>query len=773
MNTKKAIIVLAISMLFIVSTVFMTAPYNQSQNSMKTTTVVPTIVTNVPAHLLNLSTPDQFSNNSSTIVTSPPPIIPNTTPIVYNLVQNWWDHKSPAGSSSSSKTIYVEGNFTAPATPAQGWALILLNFTGAAKGIVYDTSYSFFVDNTMLMYGTSPEYGTWTVLKDVTLYDSLFVGNVSWLFHPPATIVNGSYYANVTLSFYPANSQYPAPAEPNMIVPVFGNNVQWGAHLTPSKNYYTINNITVPNNTQYAVLQMMIYGFGMDEFWYTNTPAYRGTVISVNDTNTSFLNISEIQPFPYINTGGINLFSWRPVTAVFTTNDRFYMENLTPALGFIEHTHTWNITVTDIYSGSYWMLTGSLLLYTNVSIVSATPVAYHWVGQKSVQVGTGNPYYNQTVGLLYGYASQFNTNTVSYVAQLNAIEYFYNTQFYYTAGSSTSMVAWENLTQYENMQITTGSESLNAYNMGVPVPVNTVSSYSYPLTMQTGEILTITPTTNGSYPEYGSITIILNNCLQAWQENNTNLLEPLTNVMVNNSVFTTNGYTVGNIEMISSSAGLISGLTYVSAVTTKTDMQSNVIPDYVWTYGVTASSLYNYITNSTNPNYVETVYINQHTLTVPIDILITVQAELTNAELKISNLQELLASANTTIATLITDLASANATIKSLNVQVSTLWAEYNASKTLNAQLNMTLANDKATINTMTQQISTMNGEIKSLTTMVNNKKDYYSPVATLGIAIGLLIVGIVAGIGTMYLVYHKKPKTPTTTTPPKTENNP
>ncbi|WP_075056518.1 hypothetical protein [Thermogymnomonas acidicola] len=296
--------------------------------------------------------------NSSTVLASLPPVIPNTQPVVVQLVHDFIVYRNNTSVPTSREAI--SGSFVAPPqSPPTGWALILLKFNGSASGVVYDSGYSFNVDNNTLLWGTSPEYGNWTVYRNLTLYEALFTGKVYWQWNSPGTIVQGRFESNITLYFYPADAQFPATSEPNLIIPILPSMSSFDYHLTPSKPYVT-SEVTVPSDVYRAEIQIWLYGFSFQEFWYSNEPSFN--MLLVNVSNRA---VASVLPFPYINTGGIDLFAWRPVTGAFTLHDRFYFEDVTGDLGgFIEGTHVWNFSMPDL-AYPYFVVTASLLLYTS------------------------------------------------------------------------------------------------------------------------------------------------------------------------------------------------------------------------------------------------------------------------------------------------------------------------------------------------------------------------------------------------------------------------
>jgi len=145
-NNTKEIGKLIIAIIAIVLLIAVIPPANASTNA--------TQMQPFQARHLSLSVQDAPVTNSSTVIASPPPRTPDTTPIVLNLVTNF--NVTRHGLSSPAPKTYVNGTATAPEIPTQGWALIELVFTGRAMGLVYDSGYSFNVNNNTVFWGSSP-----------------------------------------------------------------------------------------------------------------------------------------------------------------------------------------------------------------------------------------------------------------------------------------------------------------------------------------------------------------------------------------------------------------------------------------------------------------------------------------------------------------------------------------------------------------------------------------------------------------------------------------
>ncbi len=297
------------------------------------------------------------SSPTSAVIETPPPQIPESTPTTFTVAT---DEKC---SGAGGCTPHL--NITAPTGP---WALILLNYTGSAVSGVYDSSFHALVDSVPVLFGTTPESSTWTVLKSLDEYASLFGTTADVQFDLGEAVTSGYFLISVTVSFYPVPAGQSAPVEPTQIVPLFSFN-----GVTQKKPVLSVN-ATVPKDVENATLEVYAYGFGSgagsDEFWYANDPPLRTVNITVGG-----VPLVNILPFEYINTGGLDLYLWNPVTGVYTLDNPPYRTDVTSALGLIEGTHTYNATVTGVDSVSDWTIGASLMLYENANFTGAHVVA--------------------------------------------------------------------------------------------------------------------------------------------------------------------------------------------------------------------------------------------------------------------------------------------------------------------------------------------------------------------------------------------------------------
>ncbi len=532
---------------------------------------------------MNITDPYNGISNDSSVQASPPPQLPGTTPINITLFSNFTVvHWCPT----------ISGTFQAP---SGNFAAILVTYNGQATGSVYDSAYWMTIDNTTVFTGTTPEYGNWSVSANVTQFSSLLRGNVYYFFYPPMAILQGSFINSITISFYPVASGSSAPSEANMVLstPIgYANDVSTA-------------NITVPSNTVAAKLLLYVYGYGADEFWYANEPYYspfENIVVTSGSTP-----IANVLPFPYINTGGINLFQWRPITGVYTLNDRPYEVNVTSALGVLEGTHNLTVSMNKIDPGSFWQVAADLLIYTSSSAGPAQLLSYNFTAPQTFTYASASGLNFTTVASSsYSYTSYIPTSTGYIIAGTVNNENFYNTQDY------SANDVWENITQVSS----TSTVDFATYMANGQMTNQTVlKSTLFPLEMDMGFPGVTVSTTNGSYPmvvdELTEIPIMEQGWIQTklveteYPSGNVGTAEQITEDMVGVS----NAFNVENVTLTDPYAGILNSVSNVDSLTAK----------YYYSATIVNSTLVNSYThiiealayNASPPNYAASIIYDQ------------------------------------------------------------------------------------------------------------------------------------------------------------------
>ena len=423
----------------------------------------------------------------SAVRVAPAPWVPDTVPTVVTLGTN----------------LKNAGFNQAVSLPNGSWERIILNYTGQVVSSVYDSSYEMWVDSVPVLFGTTPEYGTWTVLQDLTEYSVLLRGTAHLDFRlGDAVIGNGYFLTNLTLSFYPAPAGMPLPVVPSAFVPLFE-----GSNLVPSRETnFTL--ASIPNDVANATLEVYEYGFGpngQDEFWYQDLQTgstYREITIAADG-----VPIAADYPFPFINTGGIDLFLWRPVTSVATLENRPQRFDMTADLPLIEGAHNFTVNFTGISPGSSWFVDADLALYLNPNVTGSTLVTHN------ASVTAFPPVTHGAVLEERGYAN-FSTESVLNYANRSTVQVLGSLSEMFSANITQAsldggLVTWKNISQVSRVSGTTrlsgpgGVEYLNR-TFAAPFVVD----------LGTREVLSAS-----TYPLYANVTTSFLHAYQIWEEN--------------------------------------------------------------------------------------------------------------------------------------------------------------------------------------------------------------------------------------------------------------
>jgi len=392
--------------------------------------------------------------NFSELNAAPAPNVPDTSPVILNI------------------THY--GNITIP----QGtWETVLLNYTGYTAGTAYDYFQTVYINHAVVYLAVEPEAGRWSVEANLSMYMSFFENHQTINMSGPhiglGPNFNGIQINNFSLLFYPVPQGQVQPTYPSMVEPV----VEWkgvgaGNALTGP--------INVPSNTVAADLGVI--GIG-PEFWYSLNPDYASFNITVGNHA-----VGNYLQFPWINSGGIDLFEWRPIAPVSMLNHFWFMYNLTGALGLLEHNTNMTFYGAPNSTGGYSVI-ANLFLYSGnakgaVQLTAKqyfSPVNTTYTLNNSVINSNGNNYvyYNQSANQHISYSSMIFTGTGHFKVLSQQSYYFSNHQFL--------TPVWQNITENE---VSTIHQTTNYAESGMHGVSRTKTTWSYPLAMDLGGTLT-------------------------------------------------------------------------------------------------------------------------------------------------------------------------------------------------------------------------------------------------------------------------------------------
>src|SRR5207245_788372 len=206
------------------------------------------------------------------------------------------------------------------------------------------------------------------VEKDLSQYATVFAASQPYAIHLPNVVNNvytGIIYVTATLTFYTTGPGWPAGRYPDAIIGLSGDWI-----FDPGRAPVEAAPVTLPTNALRIVLELFAKGNSCDEFWYGSEPdayadanglcgggAFREIQVTVDGTLAGV-----VWPFPYIFTGGVNPFLWRPIAAVGAYNEDPYQVDLTPFIGMLVDGNPHTIAFTVVNNGFYWQLGGNLLV---------------------------------------------------------------------------------------------------------------------------------------------------------------------------------------------------------------------------------------------------------------------------------------------------------------------------------------------------------------------------------------------------------------------------
>ncbi len=307
---------------------------------------------------------------SSQPATAEPPVQrPNETPCVVNL----FSHLQFTNFTSPTFT------YTPPAACPGPWAKVVLDADfNVTAGRQFDRTGSIWIAGTNVYFGTTAEpratvSPSWHVERDVTDLSAIFrkssTGEVVL-----GNIVNGTYTgiisASSKLEFYPASARYPARIVADAVYPLSGGPLGDNQYITTQQQPLTAT-YTFPQNVREAYLDVYLQAQIGDEFWYSCFPNDLAQQIP-NCGNTAFREgdvaidgrPAGIAPvYPWIFTGGLDPYLWRPIPGVETFDFRPYRVNLTPFAAVLSDGQPHTVTVNVFNNGNYFAANGALLVY--------------------------------------------------------------------------------------------------------------------------------------------------------------------------------------------------------------------------------------------------------------------------------------------------------------------------------------------------------------------------------------------------------------------------
>ncbi|MBV9302072.1 MAG: peptide-N(4)-(N-acetyl-beta-glucosaminyl)asparagine amidase [Acidobacteriaceae bacterium] len=308
----------------------------------------------------NIGSPD-------TVTADPPIQHPNVTPCDVKLFSNYLFE------NFNTQTF----TYNPPAACPGPWAKIVFTADfSVTAGRQYDRTGEIQIGNVTVYFGTTAEPSkhlspSWHVERDLTDYTALLeqpqAGEVEL-----GNLVNSTYtgiiHGSAGLRFYPLCQGEHAPLTPDVVL-AFPNVA--GAQILATPASQLTQTYSLPTNIERAYFDVFAQSQSNDEFWYTCVPndvatelqscgntAFRETEISIDGKPAGVAPV-----YPWIFTGGIDPYLWRPIPGVQTLNFAPYRVDLTPFAGLLSDGHTHEIGMSVYNVNNYFNATATLFLY--------------------------------------------------------------------------------------------------------------------------------------------------------------------------------------------------------------------------------------------------------------------------------------------------------------------------------------------------------------------------------------------------------------------------
>lgn len=450
----------------------------------------------------------QTIGSGNTVTANPTLPRPGTTPCTVVLFQNL------DFSDFNPKSF----SYTPPAGCPGPWAAVVLNTNWSVDaGRQFDRTAEIWVGGANVFFGTTPEPShnvqrVWHTESNLTEYTQLFEaaqqGRVDL-----GNLVNQTYTSHIHgsayVQFYPVAQGQNPPASANMVLPMSSDPTGGTVTLnTPSDQLSAT--FTLPTNVERAYLNVFLQGQQNDEFWYTCAPSdVAGELFSC--PNTAFRE-GEVtvdgQPagvapiYPWIFTGGIDPYLWRPIPGVHTLNFEPYRIDLTPFASILSNGQQHTVAVSVYNADMYFSACAVLLLYQDVNSTQVTgSLTTNTIGQPDPMV-TENIYTTQTaaggpvsVTSTRGYTVEGLVNTSHGTVDTKIVQSidFTNNQKYY--------VLLDGSVDDQTIDQTTTVSSSTTITSGGNITTET-KQYSWPLNLGYG----FTANADGSYNQYTHLT---------------------------------------------------------------------------------------------------------------------------------------------------------------------------------------------------------------------------------------------------------------------------
>ncbi len=294
---------------------------------------------------------------------------PSTTPCVVHLLvgQTFADY--------SSKPF----DYAPPSACPKPWAAVVLSADFSVNaGRQFDRTAEIWIGGVNVYFGTTQEPSaavspSWHAERDITDYSALLATTQSGradLGNTVDSTYTGVITGNADLLFYPTVANAPTPALPDVVLPM-SSSASGGTVSVSSASDKNSTTFTLPTNIERAYLDVIAQSQAGDEFWYLCVPdqlatalqscpgsGFRETELTIDGQPAGVAPV-----FPWIYTGGIDPYLWRPIPGVQTLNFKPYRVDLTPFAATLNNGQPHTLSLSVFNTQDHFATTATLLLY--------------------------------------------------------------------------------------------------------------------------------------------------------------------------------------------------------------------------------------------------------------------------------------------------------------------------------------------------------------------------------------------------------------------------
>lgn len=269
--------------------------------------------------------------------------------------------------------------FSYSAECAGPWAKVVLNADWSVDaGRQFDRTAEIWIGGTNVYYGTTAEPSktverSWHTEVELTDYSTLFTaaqgGRVDL-----GNLVDDTYTSHIHgsayLQFYPVAKHHDAPTVADLVLPMAADATGGTVTLNTGSDQLA-KTFTFPANVERAYLDVFAQSQSGDEFWYTCAPndvagelfncgntAFREGEVSIDGKPAGIAPV-----YPWIYTGGIDPYLWRPIPGIQALNFEPYRVDLTPFASILSDGSQHTVAVGVYNANQYFSATATLLLY--------------------------------------------------------------------------------------------------------------------------------------------------------------------------------------------------------------------------------------------------------------------------------------------------------------------------------------------------------------------------------------------------------------------------